>query len=370
MTLNFHILYGIFEKKTMNLTGDAESLLKKLISIKSFSFYEDKTADYIQDWLTKRNIVSKRLVNNVYAYNKYFDSKKPTILLNSHHDTVEPNSGYTIDPYKPIVKDKKLYGLGSNDAGISLSCLILVFTKLYERNDLKFNVILLASAEEERSGDNGIKSVMPLLPEIELAIIGEPTKMDIAIAEKGLIVFDLIVKGKSSHAAHKNNNNPIEISSNIIHQISNLEFSKKSKLLGDVKLTVTQINGGVQHNVIPSEVKIVLDARINDKYSNLEIYNFLKDQLDCEVIPRNLDLNSSSISENHKIIIAANNLNFNKYGSPTLSDQAKINCNSIKLGPGDSLRSHTADEFVYLDEINNGINKYLNLIEEYNSLLS
>jgi len=347
----------------------AKKLLEKLISIKSFSFNEDKTANHIEKWLNENKIKTSRKKNNVFAFNKYYNPQKPNLLLNSHHDTVEPNDGYTNDPYEPITKDGKLYGLGSNDAGISLVCLIMVFIHFYERENLNFNIIILASAEEERSGENGIKSVIPLLPKIDLAIIGEPTKMDVAIAEKGLIVFDLIVKGESSHAAHKNDKNPIVKSSEIIRQISNMTFSKTSDLLGNVKLTVTQINAGVQHNVIPSDVKIVLDARINDKYSNNDIFNYLKQNLDCEVKPRSLDLNSSSISRNHKIILAADNLNFKKYGSPTLSDQAKIDCKSIKLGPGDSLRSHTANEFVYVNEIKDGINKYILLIEEYNSLI-
>ena len=347
----------------------AKKLLEKLISIKSFSFNEDKTANHIEKWLNENKIKTSRKKNNVFAFNKYYNPQKPNLLLNSHHDTVEPNDGYTNDPYEPITKDGKLYGLGSNDAGISLVCLIMVFIHFYERENLNFNIIILASAEEERSGENGIRSVIPLLPKIDLAIIGEPTKMDVAIAEKGLIVFDLIVEGESSHAAHKNDKNPIVKSSEIIRQISNMTFSKTSDLLGDVKLTVTQINAGVQHNVIPSDVKIVLDARINDKYSNNDIFNYLKQNLDCEVKPRSLDLNSSSISKNHKIILAADNLNFKKYGSPTLSDQAKIDCKSIKLGPGDSLRSHTANEFVYVDEIKDGINKYILLIEEYNSLI-
>jgi len=347
----------------------AKKLLEKLISIKSFSFNEDKTANHIEKWFNENKIKTSRKKNNVFAFNKYYNPQKPNLLLNSHHDTVEPNDGYTNDPYEPITKDGKLYGLGSNDAGISLVCLIMVFIHFYERENLNFNIIILASAEEERSGENGIKSVIPLLPKIDLAIIGEPTKMDVAIAEKGLIVFDLIVKGESSHAAHKNDKNPIVKSSEIIRQISNMTFSKTSDLLGNVKLTVTQINAGVQHNVIPSDVKIVLDARINDKYSNNDIFNYLKQNLDCEVKPRSLDLNSSSISKNHKIILAADNLNFKKYGSPTLSDQAKIDCNSIKLGPGDSLRSHTANEFVYVDEIKHGINKYILLLEEYNSLI-
>ena len=351
--------------KLDKLQDDAINLLKDLISIQSFSFEEDKTATKINNWLKERGVKSDRKVNNIIAYNKHYDQTKPNILLNSHHDTVEPNSAYTLDPYKPQIVNGKLYGLGSNDAGGALVSLISTFLHFYDKENLSHNIILLASAEEERSGPNGIKSIMPILPEIELAIVGEPTLMNIAVAEKGLIVFDLIVKGTSSHAAHKNLDNPIYKAIDIINKISKIKFEKKSNLLDDVKLTVTQINAGVQHNVVPAEVKLVLDARINDKYTNTEIYNVLKDELDCELVPRNLDLNSSSIPENHKIIKAGNKLGFTKYGSPTLSDQAKIKCNSIKLGPGDSTRSHTADEFIYVDEIKNGVKKYIELIEEY-----
>ena len=351
--------------KLDKLQDDAINLLKDLISIQSFSFEEDKTATKINNWLKERGVKSDRKVNNIIAYNKHYDQTKPNILLNSHHDTVEPNSAYTLDPYKPQIVNGKLYGLGSNDAGGALVSLITTFLHFYDKENLSHNIILLASAEEERSGPNGIKSIMPILPEIELAIVGEPTLMNIAVAEKGLIVFDLIVKGTSSHAAHKNLDNPIYKAIDIINKISKIKFEKKSNLLDDVKLTVTQINAGIQHNVVPAEVKLVLDARINDKYTNTEIYNVLKDELDCEVVPRNLDLNSSSIPENHKIIKAGNKLGFTKYGSPTLSDQAKIKCNSIKLGPGDSTRSHTADEFIYVDEIKNGVKKYIELIEEY-----
>ena len=284
--------------KLDKLQDDAINLLKDLISIQSFSFEEDKTATKINNWLKERGVKSDRKVNNIIAYNKHYDQTKPNILLNSHHDTVEPNSAYTLDPYKPQIVNGKLYGLGSNDAGGALVSLITTFLHFYDKENLSHNIILLASAEEERSGPNGIKSIMPILPEIELAIVGEPTLMNIAVAEKGLIVFDLIVKGTSSHAAHKNLDNPIYKAIDIINEISKIKFEKKSNLLDDVKLTVTQINAGVQHNVVPAEVKLVLDARINDKYTNTEIYNVLKDELDCEVVPRNLDLNSSSIPEN------------------------------------------------------------------------
>ena len=353
----------MFELK--KLQTEAICLLKELISIKSFSFEEDKTAYKIETWLKKKGIETKRDVNNIISFNKYFDESKPNILLNSHHDTVEPNSAYTNDPFSPLIINEKLYGLGSNDAGGALVSLLSTFLHFYNRKDLKHNIIFLASAEEERSGPNGISSVIPELPEIDLAVIGEPTLMDIAVAEKGLIVFDLTVKGTSSHAAHKNLDNSINKAMKIIDKISKIKFSKKSDLLGEVKLTTTQINAGVQHNVVPADVKIVLDVRVNDEYTNIEIYDKLKKELDCEIMPRNLKLNSSSISKNHKIIKAGKSLNFKMYGSPTLSDQSKIDCNSIKLGPGDSLRSHTANEFIYINEIETGIKKYIELIEEY-----
>jgi acetylornithine deacetylase len=347
------------------LQNDAIDLLKKLISIKSFSFEEDKTGDEIENFLISRKIKCERKANNIISYNKFFDKNKKTILLNSHHDTVEPNSAYTLDPYNPIVSKGKLFGLGSNDAGGALVSLISTFVHFYEKKNLNHNFILLASAEEERSGPNGIKSVIPTLPKIDLAIVGEPTLMDIAIAEKGLIVFDLIIEGTSSHAAHPNKNNAIYKAAKVIDIISNIKFEKKSDLLGNVKLTVTQINAGIQHNVVPSDVNLVLDVRVNDKYSNEEVFNELKKVLDCQIIPRNLELNSSSISNDHRIIQCSKKLKFKTYGSPTLSDQAKISCDSIKLGPGDSLRSHTADEFIFIDEINNGIKKYIKLLEEY-----
>ena len=338
-------------------------LLKKLISTQSFSFYEEKTAKLLENWLNRNLIPFKRHVNNIYCYNKYYDNNKPNILLNSHHDTVEPNNSYTNDPFDPILKQGKLYGLGSNDAGASLVSLLLTFKFFYDRKDLDFNIIFLASAEEEKSGKNGIKSVIPKLPKIDFAIIGEPTKMEIAIAEKGLIVFDLIIEGKSSHAAHPNTNNPIQKISKIIDQINALSFDKVSKTLGKVKVTITQVNAGKQHNVVPSDVKMVVDVRVNDLYSNQDILKIFKDNVDCKILARNLDLNSKSIDSNHQINSIAKKLKINTYGSPTLSDQSKIKCDSVKIGPGDSKRSHTANEFVFLDEIKKAIPRYIKILE-------
>jgi acetylornithine deacetylase len=344
------------------LISNAIKLLKDLIAIESFSFNEDKSADRIENWFKSYNIYFKRHKNNVYAFNKYFDKSKPTILLNSHHDTVKPNKGYTNDPFESKVENGKLYGLGSNDAGGALVSLIAVFTYLYNKKELNYNLLILASAEEESSGYNGIGSVIPLIPEIDFAIIGEPTLMKMAIAERGLIVFDLKVKGTASHAAHKNYDNPIIKSIDVLNWINNLKFEKKSNFLGSVKVTVTQIKSGNQHNVVPSELKLVLDVRVNDCYTNKEIYELLKKDAPCEIEPRSLNLNSSMISINHPIVIGGSKINIENYGSPTLSDQAKISFPSIKMGPGDSTRSHTSNEFIYVNEIKNAIPKYLDLL--------
>tara|TARA_B110000046_G_scaffold43818_1_gene48814 strand:+ start:13757 stop:14812 length:1056 start_codon:yes stop_codon:yes gene_type:complete len=344
------------------LITNAIKLLKDLITMESFSFNEDKSADRIENWFKSYDIDFIRKNNNIYAFNKCFDHSKPTILLNSHHDTVKPNKGYTNDPFESKVENGKLYGLGSNDAGGALVSLIAVFTYLYSKENLKYNLVILASAEEESSGDNGIASIIPLLPEIDFAIIGEPTLMKMAIAEKGLIVFDLKVKGTSSHAAHVNHDNPIINSIDILNWINNLHFEKKSNLLGTVKTTVTQINSGNQHNVVPSELVLVLDVRVNECYTNKEIFELLKVSAPCEIKPRSLNLNSSFISIDHPIVKGGSIINIEKYGSPTLSDQSKINFPSIKIGPGDSTRSHTANEFIYLNEIKKAIPKYLDLL--------
>ena len=339
-------------------------LLKDLISIESYSFNENKTAERIEKWFQFYEIKYSRVKNNVFAKNKYFDDSKPTILLNSHHDTVKPNDGYTYNPFESKVKDGKLYGLGSNDAGGALVSLISVFTYFHNKKNLKYNLIILASAEEECSGNHGISYVIPKLPDISFGIIGEPTLMKMAVAEKGLVVFDLKINGTSSHAAHENNDNPILKSVEVLNWIKELKFEKKSNFLGDTKATVTQINAGNQHNVVPSKVDIVMDVRINDKYNNNEIFEILKKQAPCKIIPRSLNLNSSSISLNHPVVKAGEKLKIPKYGSPTLSDQSKVSFPTIKIGPGDSKRSHIANEYIFVDEIKNAIPIYIKLIQE------
>lgn len=347
------------------LTNDALSLLKQLIETQSFSSEEDQTAQLIEAWFKRYHIEYKRTKNNVWAVNKYFDNNKPTLLLNSHHDTVKPNSGYTKDPFKAIVEDGKLFGLGSNDAGGCLVSLIATFTYFYGQENLKYNLVLVASAEEESSGPNGLNSMLSIIPKIDVAIVGEPTLMNLAIAEKGLVVFDAKVTGTPSHAAHPNDDNAIYNTINALQWFKDYKFEKTSKVLGDVKLTVTQINGGKQHNVVPADVDLVIDVRVNDKYTNAEIANILQKQAPCNSItPRSLRLNSSSIPAEHDLVKAGIAIGRTTYGSPTLSDQAVLTCPSLKLGPGDSTRSHSADEFIYLKEIEEGINIYIQLLEK------
>lgn len=345
------------------LTNEAIELLKRLIETESFSSEEDQTALHIESWFKNHSIDYKRTKNNVWAINKYYEEGKPTLLLNSHHDTVKPNSAYTNNPFEAIIKDGKLYGLGSNDAGGCLVSLIATFTYFCNYKDLKYNLILVASAEEESSGPNGLNSMLKIIPKIDVAIVGEPTLMNLAVAEKGLVVFDAVVEGTPSHAAHPNDNNAIYNSIKVLEWFKNFNFEKGSDSLGDVKLTVTQISAGSQHNVVPADVKLVIDVRVNDAYSNNEVAKILQENAPVtSIIPRSLRLNSSSIPVNHDLVKAGIAMGRTTYGSPTLSDQAVLTCPSLKLGPGDSTRSHSADEFIYVKEIEEGIKIYIELL--------
>ena len=346
------------------LSEKAIALLHDLIAIQSFSSEEDKTAARIGQWFNEHNIPFQQQDYNVYAMNKAFDKNKPTLLLNSHHDTVKPNSAYTKDPFHPHVEDGKLYGLGSNDAGGALVSLIALFTHYYDHPNPQYNLILAATAEEESSGPNGLNSLLPTLPPIDVAIVGEPTLMQLAIAEKGLVVFDGKVEGTASHAAHPNTDNPIVKLPEVLQWLSNFDFDKESEVLGPVKLTVTQVNAGKQHNVVPAAVDLVIDVRVNDCYSNQEIVDLLQREAPLSLTPRSTDLNSSSIPADHPLVQAGIELGRSIYGSPTLSDQAKLSCPSLKLGPGDSTRSHTANEFIYVSEIEEGIDLYIQLLKK------
>jgi len=352
-------------KNIATLTQEAIALLQSLIATPSFSTEEDQTALLIENWFTQNNIPFERENNNIWAYNKYFDESKPTLLLNSHHDTVNPNQGYTNDPFEAKVEDGKLYGLGSNDAGGCLVSLIATFTHFYAHENLPYNIVMVASAEEENSGKNGLNSVLKHLPELDCAIIGEPTLMQLAIAEKGLLVLDVVVKGTASHAAHHNSDNPIYNAIPVIEWFKTYQFEKISDVLGPVKMTVTQVDAGKQHNVVPSECHLVVDIRVNDCYNNKQILATVKENVVAEVTPRSMHLNASSIPITHGLVQAGIALGRTTYGSPTLSDQSVISCQSLKLGPGESLRSHSANEFIYIHEIEEGIELYIKILTDF-----
>jgi acetylornithine deacetylase len=354
-----------FNMKHEKLHKKAFDLLKQLISIPSFSSEEDKSADAIQDWFKSFDIPFERIHNNVFAKNKYWDDSKPTLLLNSHHDTVKPNKGYTKDPFHAHIEEGKLYGLGSNDAGGCLVSLLATFSHFYASEELNHNLLIVASMEEESAGENSLRGLLPKLPEIDVALVGEPTLMNFAIAEKGLIVFDAMVKGTPSHAAHPNDDNSIYNTIEVLEWFKNYRFEKSSEVLGDVKMTVTQIKAGSQHNVVPSHVELVIDVRVNDAYSNKEIAEILKREAPCELQERSLRLNSSKIDKDHALVQSGVALGRKTYGSPTLSDQAALSCQSLKLGPGDSTRSHSADEFIYAHEIEEGIDLYIKILEGF-----
>lgn len=344
-----------------SISKDAKLFLQELIKTPSFSKEEENTALVIEKWLNKYSVPFERKANNVWAKNKYYNDSLPTILLNSHHDTVKPSLSYTINPFSGEEKNGKIWGLGSNDAGASLVGLWATFIYFYDKK-LNYNLIYSATAEEEISGKNGIESIIQDLGEINFAIVGEPTQMNLAIAEKGLVVIDCLAKGTSSHAAHENNDNSIYNALEDILKVKNYNFDRVSDVLGKTKATVTIINAGEKHNVVPDETKFTIDVRTNELYSNQEIESIFKKLLKSEVKARSLRLNSSKIDIKHPIILSAQKENCKLYGSPTISDQALMPFDSVKLGIGDSLRSHTADEFIYTDELFSGIEKYIKIL--------
>lgn len=344
-----------------SLLKDAEIFLKELIATPSFSKEEEQTALIIEKWLKKYGVEFSRKHNNIWAKNKYFDASLHTILLNSHHDTVKPSEFYTLDPFSAIDKDGKIYGLGSNDAGASLVGLWTAFIYFYDKK-LKYNLIFSATAEEEISGKNGVESILGELGDIAFAIVGEPTSMNLAIAEKGLVVLDCEVTGKASHVAHYSNENSIYNALEDILKVKEYRFDRVSEVLGETKAVVTIINGGDAHNVVPDKTRFTIDVRTNELYSNQEIVDIFQKLLKAKVTPRSLRLNSSKIEQNHPFVLAAVEEGCFCYGSPTLSDQALLPFDSVKIGIGDSLRSHTADEYIYKEEFYNGIEKYIKIL--------
>jgi acetylornithine deacetylase len=347
-----------------NLFDEAIFLLQKLVATPSISRKEAETAKLIQQFFSAKNIPTKRHLNNVWAINKYFDPSRPTLLLNSHHDTVKPNSGYTNDPFQPKIEFSKLLGLGSNDAGGALVSLITAFAHFYDQQNLNYNLVLAATAEEETSGDNGITSILDKMPGIDCAIVGEPTQMRMAVAEKGLMVLDCIANGKSCHAARDEGSNAIYTALKDIDWIKGHQFEKNSDFLGPVKMTTTVIKSGDKHNVVPNRCSFTVDIRTTDICDNEKVLSVIRDHLKSEAIPRSTRLKPSSIPLDHPLVKAGQKLDISIYGSPTLSDQALLPMPSIKMGPGKSARSHTADEFIYLDEIKNGITTYINFLNK------
>jgi len=344
---------------------NAVGLLKQLISTPSFSKEENDTAEIICAFFSKHSVPFARVGNNIYAKNKYYDASKPSILLNSHHDTVLPNKGYTMDPFTPVEKDGKLFGLGSNDAGGCLVSLIATFLHFYEREHTSHNVVFAASAEEEISGVNGIELVLPFLGKIDFGIVGEPTKLEMAVAERGLMVIDCLAIGRAGHAARKEGENALYKAVDDINWIRSYQFDKVSDLLGESRLTVTVIDtDNKQHNVVPAQCKFVIDVRVNEMYTFEEILEALKANLKSQFKPRTTRMKSTSIALDHPLVKAGINLGKGYYGSPTTSDKALMPFPTLKMGPGDSARSHTADEFIYLAEIEDGINTYIKMVEQ------
>ena len=351
-------------KDLKTLQKDALHLLKGLIRIESLSKEEDKTAELLNVFFVERNVPTHRLKNNVWAFNQHFDKNKPTILLNSHHDTVKPNPGYTNDPFDPMEKDGKLFGLGSNDAGGCLVSLIATFLHFYDKADMKYNFVIAATAEEEISGFDGLELVYPELGPIDFAIVGEPTLMDIAVAEKGLMVLDCVAQGKSGHAAREEGDNAIYKAIDDINWIRNYKFEKISPHLGPMKMSVTIINAGYQHNVVPENCPFTIDVRITEEYRNEDVLRIIEDNIQSKVTPRSVRLRPSFIDPNHALVHAAIKHGAKTYGSPTTSDQALIPVPSVKMGPGNSGRSHTANEFIWLSEIEEGIDRYIKVLSE------
>lgn len=352
-------------KELSILQENAISLLKELIATPSFSKEEDQTAGILCRFLGERNIEHTRVGNNVFALNKYYDEQKPTILLNSHHDTVKPNPQYTKDPFSPVVEEGKLFGLGSNDAGGCLVSLIAAFLYFRDKKELAYNIILAATAEEEISGTGGIEYTLPYLPKIDCAIVGEPTQMQMAVAERGLMVLDCVSHGKAGHAARNEGENAIYKALKDIEWISNYQFDKVSELLGPSKMSVTVIETeNKAHNVVPAVCKFVVDARINELYSFEEVIDIIKANVLSEVKPRSTRLRSTSIATDHPLVKAGTALGRTYYGSPTTSDKALMPFPSLKMGPGDSARSHTADEYIFMEEINKGIELYIQLLNK------
>ncbi len=341
-------------------------LLKKLISTPSLSREEHNTAQILFDFFVEEGLHPNRQNNNIWLRSDDFQPGRPTILLNSHHDTVKPSKGWTFPPFEPTIgEDGRLIGLGSNDAGGPLMCLIAAFLYLNKHPEKRaYNLILATTAEEEISGKNGIAALLPELGKIELGMVGEPTQMQMAIAEKGLMVIDGCVHGRSGHAARDEGENAIYKALPVIEWFRTFQFEKVSDFLGPVKMSLTQIQAGSQHNVVPDRCEFVVDVRTNELYSNEAAFEIIRQHVDCELKARSFRLNSSRLDPDHPIVQKGKALGLSAYGSPTLSDQALMPFPTLKIGPGDSARSHTPDEYIFPVEIEAGIEVMIDLLKD------
>lgn len=342
--------------------SDAVQLLKKLIATPSVSRNEKDAADIMEQTIRSYGFEPQREANNLWIIDPHYDESRPTLLLNAHIDTVKPVTSWSRDPFSPDVEDGVLYGLGSNDCGGGLCSLLQIFRMLTEKPQ-SYNLIYLASAEEEVSGKDGITRALPLLPHIDLAIVGEPTGMNPAVAEKGLMVLDVIAHGKSGHAARNEGVNAIYEALDDMRWIRDYKFEKVSEFLGPTKMTLTVVNAGTQHNVIPDKCTMLVDIRTNEFYDNEEVYEFIRQHLKSEVKAHSFRLKSSRIAPEHPLIRKCVAMGMKPFGSPTLSDQALMHFPSFKLGPGESSRSHSANEFIRISEIRDAIAKYETLLD-------
>ena len=349
-----------------SLTQSATAILRQMIATQSFSGDEKNVSDIVVKFLKDNGYEPEQIGNNIIARCKDFAEGNSTLMLNSHLDTVKPAQGWETTPTEPIEKDGALIGLGSNDAGASLVSLLMAFIAT-DNTGLGYNRLFVASAEEEISGPNGMYKILPMLKgKVDAGIVGEPTGMKMAIAEKGLLVLDCEAKGKTGHAARADGINAISIAMKDIDWLHSYQFPEKSPLLGNVKMTVTQIQAGTQHNVIPAECKYVVDVRTTEKYSNKQTWDIIQQHIQSTATPRSLNKNASAIDENHPIVAAAKSLGIETFFSPTTSDQAVISgaFPTVKMGPGDSARSHTANEYININEISDGIDGYIKLMKK------
>lgn len=367
MENSLYIVVNVYENLSMSIhpyISESIDLLKKMISIPSFSREEENVANMLEDFFANAGLNHyQRKENNLWIRSKNFSEQLPTILLNSHIDTVRPASGWTSDPFSPAEENDKITGLGSNDAGASVVSLLAVF-RMLEETEQPCNFIYSATAEEEISGNGGVASILEDFGHVDLGVVGEPTQMQMAVAEKGLMVIDGLVKGKSGHAARNEGINAIYQALPVIEWFRNYQFPLQSDFLGPVKMTVTGIEAGSQHNVVPDVCRFMVDVRVNEHYRNEELFQLISQSLDCELKARSFRLNSSSIPLNHPLVKRGEKLGLGKFGSPTTSDQARMPFTTIKIGPGDSARSHTSGEFIRPSEIVEGVDIYYNLLSK------